>query len=144
MAAPRAGRAAPSWALVLGLALCSGPGAAASSSSSSAAAASKGTCGCSAGRGSGGEAAAAAAWRYSPEANAPSPAVGPGTRKGPAAHSQVGETYSCPWRGAWALRIVVWDGRCLVSGWVVKAISVIYLFDFSRTAVFRCERSFSM
>ncbi|XP_037759769.1 formylglycine-generating enzyme isoform X3 [Chelonia mydas] len=89
MAAPRAGRAAPSWALVLGLALCSGSGAAASSSSSSAAAASKGTCGCSAGRGSGGEAAAAAAWRYSPEANAPSPAVGPGTRKGPAAHSQM-------------------------------------------------------
>ncbi|XP_074813635.1 formylglycine-generating enzyme isoform X2 [Natator depressus] len=90
MAAPRAGWAAPSWALVLGLALCSGPGAAASSSSSSAAAASKGTCGCSAGRGSGGEAAAAAAaWRYSPEANAPSPAVGPGTHKGPAAHSQM-------------------------------------------------------
>ncbi|XP_043375835.1 formylglycine-generating enzyme isoform X4 [Dermochelys coriacea] len=86
MAAPRAGRAAPSWPLVLGLVLCSGSGAASSSSSSSAAA-SKGTSGCSAGRGSGGE-AAAAAWRYSPEANAPSPAVGPGTRKGPAAHSQ--------------------------------------------------------
>ncbi|XP_038264864.1 formylglycine-generating enzyme isoform X2 [Dermochelys coriacea] len=87
MAAPRAGRAAPSWPLVLGLVLCSGSGAASSSSSSSAAA-SKGTSGCSAGRGSGGE-AAAAAWRYSPEANAPSPAVGPGTRKGPAAHSQM-------------------------------------------------------
>ncbi|XP_039338276.1 formylglycine-generating enzyme isoform X1 [Mauremys reevesii] len=87
MAAPRAGRAAPSWVLVLGLALGSVPGAAAtaSASSSSSAAAAKGTCGCSSGRGSGGEAAR----RYSPEANAPSPAAGPVTRKGPAAPSQM-------------------------------------------------------
>ncbi|XP_050813481.1 formylglycine-generating enzyme isoform X2 [Gopherus flavomarginatus] len=89
MAAPRAGRALLScrrWVLVLGLALSSVPGTAASSSSSHTAV-SKGTCGCSSGRGSGGEAAAAR--RYSSEANAPSPAGGPVTRKGPAAHSQM-------------------------------------------------------
>ncbi|XP_053890458.1 formylglycine-generating enzyme isoform X1 [Malaclemys terrapin pileata] len=90
MAAPRAGRAVLScgrWVLVLGLALCSLPGTAASASSSNTASP-KGTCGCSSGRGNGGEAAAAAR-RYSAEANAPSPAVGPVTRKGPAAHSQM-------------------------------------------------------